>query len=121
MQHHLTPHATPRHATSDATGMLAGALVSGVQLAVSMSNTGGAWDNTKKYIEAGATNHAREFGGKGSDCHKVWGCHEVWECSGGTLHTFRTFTLPQSHHAEPLPFVLIPPCSAFRLQLSGTL
>lgn len=32
-------------------GMLAGALVSGVQVAVSMSNTGGAWDNAKKYIE----------------------------------------------------------------------
>jgi inorganic pyrophosphatase len=34
-------------------GFLSGALVSGVQLAVSMSNTGGAWDNAKKYIEAG--------------------------------------------------------------------
>merc|ERR1719463_982214 len=34
-------------------GMLCGALVSGVQLAISMSNTGGAWDNAKKYIEAG--------------------------------------------------------------------
>lgn len=32
-------------------GVLAGALVSGVQMAVSMSNTGGAWDNAKKYIE----------------------------------------------------------------------
>jgi len=32
-------------------GLLAGALVSGVQMAVSMSNTGGAWDNAKKYIE----------------------------------------------------------------------
>ncbi|GFR45263.1 hypothetical protein Agub_g6369 [Astrephomene gubernaculifera] len=52
-------------------GVLAGALVSGVQLAVSMSNTGGAWDNAKKYIEAGATEHARDLGGKGSDCHKA--------------------------------------------------
>ena len=34
-------------------GVLAGALVSGVQMAVSMSNTGGAWDNAKKYLEAG--------------------------------------------------------------------
>merc|ERR1711959_75756 len=34
-------------------GVLSGALVSGVQLAISMSNTGGAWDNAKKYIEAG--------------------------------------------------------------------
>jgi len=34
-------------------GLLAGAIVSGVQIAISFSNTGGAWDNTKKYIEAG--------------------------------------------------------------------
>jgi len=34
-------------------GLLVGALVSGVQLAISMSNTGGAWDNSKKYIKAG--------------------------------------------------------------------
>lgn len=34
-------------------GVLAGALVSGVQMAISSSNTGGAWDNAKKYIEAG--------------------------------------------------------------------
>merc|ERR1719487_898900 len=34
-------------------GLLSGALISGVQLAVSMSNSGGAWDNAKKYIEAG--------------------------------------------------------------------
>ncbi|KAL4427599.1 hypothetical protein ABPG75_001688 [Micractinium tetrahymenae] len=52
-------------------GVLSGALVSGVQMAVSMSNTGGAWDNAKKYIEAGASEHARELGGKGSDCHKA--------------------------------------------------
>ena len=35
-------------------GVLAGALVSGVQMAVSMSNTGGAWDNAKKYVEVEA-------------------------------------------------------------------
>lgn len=34
-------------------GLLPGALISGVQLAISMSNTGGAWDNAKKYIESG--------------------------------------------------------------------
>jgi len=34
-------------------GLLPGALVSGVQLAISMSNTGGAWDNAKKYVENG--------------------------------------------------------------------
>merc|ERR1712135_128762 len=49
------------------TGLLFGALVSSVQLAVSMSNTGGAWDNAKKYISAGelGPDHA-----KGSDTHK---------------------------------------------------
>ncbi|KAK9845522.1 hypothetical protein WJX81_008507 [Elliptochloris bilobata] len=52
-------------------GLLAGALVSGVQMAVSMSNTGGAWDNAKKYVEAGASEHARSLGGKGSDAHKA--------------------------------------------------
>ncbi|PIR48499.1 sodium-translocating pyrophosphatase [Candidatus Peregrinibacteria bacterium CG10_big_fil_rev_8_21_14_0_10_55_24] len=46
-------------------GLLAGALVSGVLLAISMANSGGAWDNAKKYIEAG------NFGGKGSDAHKA--------------------------------------------------
>lgn len=50
-------------------GVLAGALVSGVQMAVSMSNTGGAWDNAKKYLEAGACEHAKEIGGKGTDSH----------------------------------------------------
>jgi inorganic pyrophosphatase len=53
------------------TGVLAGALVSGVQMAISMSNTGGAWDNAKKYIEAGNSEHARSLGGKGSDAHKA--------------------------------------------------
>ena len=52
-------------------GVLAGALVSGVQMAISMSNTGGAWDNAKKYLEAGGTEHARELGGKGTDAHKA--------------------------------------------------
>ena len=46
-------------------GMLAGATVSGFLLAVFMSNSGGAWDNAKKYIEGG------NFGGKGSDQHKA--------------------------------------------------
>ena len=44
-------------------GFLAGALVSGFLLAIYMANAGGAWDNAKKFIEAGA------FGGKGSDAH----------------------------------------------------
>jgi K(+)-stimulated pyrophosphate-energized sodium pump len=46
-------------------GLLAGALVTGFSLAIFMSNAGGAWDNAKKYIEAGA------HGGKGSDSHKA--------------------------------------------------
>ena len=46
-------------------GMLCGATVTGFMLAVFMSNSGGAWDNAKKYIESG--NH----GGKGSDQHKA--------------------------------------------------
>ena len=46
-------------------GMLAGALSSGVLLAIMMANAGGAWDNAKKYIEEG------HFGGKGSDSHKA--------------------------------------------------
>ena len=46
-------------------GMLAGATVTGFLMAIYMANAGGAWDNAKKYIEAG------HFGGKGSDCHKA--------------------------------------------------
>ena len=46
-------------------GMLAGALVSGFVLAIMMANSGGSWDNAKKYIEAG------NFGGKGSENHKA--------------------------------------------------
>ena len=49
-------------------GLLTGGLLSGVQLAVSMSNTGGAWDNAKKYIES---NVDPSLGGKGSDNHKA--------------------------------------------------
>jgi K(+)-stimulated pyrophosphate-energized sodium pump len=46
-------------------GFLAGALVSGFALAIFMANSGGAWDNAKKFIEAGA------HGGKGSEAHKA--------------------------------------------------
>ena len=45
--------------------MLAGSIVSGFLLAVFMANSGGAWDNAKKYIEKG------NFGGKGSEAHKA--------------------------------------------------
>ena len=46
-------------------GMLAGALASGVLLALMMANAGGAWDNAKKYVEEG------NYGGKGSETHKA--------------------------------------------------
>lgn len=46
-------------------GLLAGALVTGVLMAIFMSNAGGAWDNAKKYIETGS------HGGKGSEAHKA--------------------------------------------------
>lgn len=46
-------------------GLLAGALVTGVLMAIFMSNAGGAWDNAKKYIEDG------HHGGKGSEAHKA--------------------------------------------------
>ncbi|KAH9324150.1 hypothetical protein KI387_004328, partial [Taxus chinensis] len=40
-------------------------------VAISASNIGGAWDNAKKYIEAGALEHAKTLGPKGSDPHKA--------------------------------------------------
>lgn len=46
-------------------GLIAGGVVTGVMMAILMSNAGGAWDNAKKYIEGGA------HGGKGSEAHKA--------------------------------------------------
>nr|MBC8277366.1 sodium/proton-translocating pyrophosphatase [FCB group bacterium] len=46
-------------------GVLAGVTSTGVLLAIFQSNAGGAWDNAKKYVEAGA------LGGKGSEVHKA--------------------------------------------------
>jgi K(+)-stimulated pyrophosphate-energized sodium pump len=46
-------------------GLLAGALITGVLMAVFMANAGGAWDNAKKFVETGHS------GGKGSDVHKA--------------------------------------------------
>jgi len=46
-------------------GLLAGGLVCGFAMAIFMANSGGAWDNAKKWIETG------QFGGKGSDAHKA--------------------------------------------------
>jgi H(+)-translocating pyrophosphatase len=48
------------------TGMLAGAIASGAMMAIMMSNAGGAWDNSKKYIEI-----EKACGGKGTDTHKA--------------------------------------------------
>lgn len=45
-------------------GLLVGSLITGVLLAISMANSGGAWDNAKKYVESG------KLGGKGSETHK---------------------------------------------------
>lgn len=61
------------------TGLLAGALVSGVQMAISASNTGGAWDNAKKYIgsqvqpgeDASEEERKNYLGGKGSEAHEA--------------------------------------------------
>lgn len=53
-------------------GLLPGALVSGVQMAISSSNTGGAWDNAKKYIEGGnLKNEQGVYLTKGSEEHKA--------------------------------------------------
>ena len=46
-------------------GLLVGGLATGFTLAVFMANSGGAWDNAKKWVESG------EYGGKGSECHKA--------------------------------------------------
>lgn len=62
----LSPIATGLLLGTEALGgLLGGSLVSGVLMAIMMSNAGGAWDNAKKYIEQGA------HGGKGSDPHKA--------------------------------------------------
>ncbi|MDW7670133.1 MAG: sodium-translocating pyrophosphatase [Bacillota bacterium] len=62
----LAPIATGLILGTEAVGgLLAGALVAGVLMAVMMANAGGAWDNAKKYIEEG------HHGGKGSESHKA--------------------------------------------------
>merc|ERR1711923_280142 len=50
-------------------GLLVGSLIASVQLAISMSNSGGAWDNAKKYIEKASPDS--DLKGKGSDVHKA--------------------------------------------------
>ena len=61
----LLPLAIGFVSTQALGGFLAGALTTGFMVAIFMANAGGAWDNAKKYIEAG------NFGGKGSDQHKA--------------------------------------------------
>ena len=65
-------------------GLLTGSIVSGSALAVMLSNAGGAWDNTKKFIEAGA------HGGKGSDNHKVRQCAAMTVCYGIGSRVYNT-------------------------------
>mmetsp|Transcript_5649 Transcript_5649/g.5815 ORF Transcript_5649/g.5815 Transcript_5649/m.5815 type:complete len:751 (-) Transcript_5649:169-2421(-) len=65
----LTPLITGTFfGTNAVCAVLTGSLLSSVMLAISMSNTGGAWDNAKKYIELNPT---AEYGAKGGDCHKA--------------------------------------------------
>lgn len=52
-------------------GLLSGAISSSIQLAISSSNTGGAWDNAKKYVEKGMVKVKGEVQGKGSELHKA--------------------------------------------------
>jgi K(+)-stimulated pyrophosphate-energized sodium pump len=75
-------------------GVLAGVTVSGVLLAIFMSNAGGAWDNAKKTIESGVS------GGKGSDAHKA---SVVGDRDGGVygkLHV-SSYTAPVSKISPP--------------------
>jgi len=57
--------------TSAVAGLLAGAISSSVQLALSMSNAGGAWDNSKKYVEKGGISINGVVQKKGSEIHKA--------------------------------------------------
>eukprot|EP01064_Diplonema_japonicum_P010555 TRINITY_DN177_c0_g1_i1.p1 TRINITY_DN177_c0_g1~~TRINITY_DN177_c0_g1_i1.p1 ORF type:complete len:946 (+),score=306.38 TRINITY_DN177_c0_g1_i1:52-2889(+) len=58
-------------------GLLMGAISSGYLLGVKMSNTGGAWDNAKKWVEAGGLVIDGEVQGKGTDCHKAAVCGDT--------------------------------------------
>lgn len=58
-------------------GLLIGAITSSVQLAISQSNTGGAWDNAKKYVEKGKVVVDGVVQGKGSELHKAAVCGDT--------------------------------------------
>ncbi|KAL4285759.1 hypothetical protein AHAS_Ahas19G0018300 [Arachis hypogaea] len=78
-------------------GVLAGALVSGVQIAISASNTGGAWDNAKKYIEAGGSEHARTLGPK--DQHLLFHCVLIFSSfANAGPSKDRSSSHPQDNH-----------------------
>ena len=81
-------------------GLLGGVSVTGFAMAVFMSNAGGAWDNAKKYIEAG------HHGGKGSDCHKAAGV-------GDTVGD------PFKDTSGPALNILIKLCSTVSIVFSG--
>ena len=83
--------------TKTLAGLLAGALISGVQMAVSMSNTGGAWDNAKKYVEVSGPSgspaqtvlrQAKAWLGS-SICQAALACHLVsrthWRAQGHSV------------------------------------
>ena len=72
-------------------GLLAGATVTGFLMAIYMANAGGAWDNAKKYIEAG------NYGGKGSDSHKAG---VVGDTVGDILQGYRR---PGHQHPHQAP------------------
>jgi len=57
--------------TSAVAGLLAGAISSSIQLALAMSNAGGAWDNAKKFVEKGGIIHEGQVQKKGSEYHKA--------------------------------------------------
>jgi inorganic pyrophosphatase len=83
-------------------GLLAGAIASSVQLAISMSNTGGAWDNSKKYTEKGELNGWMAFRGGGKDMTEEQFLKMAAESSGNKC-------MDQKHHygstgkSEPVP------------------
>lgn len=77
-------------------GVLAGGLVSGVQMAISASNTGGAWDNAKKYIEKG------NFRWQGIVCSQGWSCRRYcWRSSQGYLGSFSEHSDEADGHYFP--------------------
>lgn len=61
--------------TDAVSGLLAGIIVSGIQIAFSFSNTGGAWDNAKKYIEAGTHVSKEKVGDEDADGKYVFKKH----------------------------------------------